>query len=305
MIRTPLVTDVVRIAALRGADWAVRPTAARVGGQRLFSPTAFLWDRFRVRRRSGAWVSVEKGRINGLVSARACSGPTAWMVDHMVTPQWDEKPCCELLETAAAYAGRRGAQRLLLNIPDEWHHVEMVRHSGFIHCAQVFLLTLPGRGPLLGVEPVDAFRPRSSGDDHSLFRLYNAATPASVRSRIGVTLEQWKDAQQPRRSGTRELVLEHAGDIKAWLRLDHRRRWTAARLTIHPDWKGDLSSVVALALAAKGSRSIWWEVPESQETLRLLLERVGFEIAGSYRIMVKSLAARVKEPALASAATSG
>ena len=305
MIRPLTLADTIRTVVLRGPDWAVRPTGATVGGQRLFSPAAFLWERVRVRRRGAAWVSVKRVKTSGLVSARPWSGPTAWLVDHLVTPQRDEKPCYELLETAAAHAGRHGAQRVFIHLPDEWRHVEMLRHSGFVPCTQVCLLTLPGRSPLLGVEPMRSFRPRVPADDHSMFRLYNATTPADARSGIGVTLQQWKDAQEPRRKGTRELVLEQGDGVKAWIRLDYYRKWATVYLAIPPDFEGDLKSLVALALAEAGPRSIWWEVPESQGALRLLLERVGFEVAGSYRLMVKPLAVRVKEPALAAAPTSG
>ena len=305
MIRPLTLADTIRIAVLRGPDWAIRPTGAAIDGQRLFSPAAFLWERVRVRRRGAAWVSMKRVRTSGLVSARPRSGPTAWLVDHLVTPQRDEKPCYELLETVASYAGRHGAQRLFIHLPDEWRHVEMLRHSGFVPCTQVCLLTLPGRSPLLGVDPMRGFRPRVPSDDHSIFRLHNATTPADARSGIGVTLQQWKDAQEPPRKGTRDLVLEQEGEVKAWVRLDHYRKWATVYLTIYPDWEGDLKSLVSLALAEAGSRNIWWEVLESQGALRLLLERVGFEVAGSYRLMVKSLAVRVKEPALAAAPTSG
>jgi len=251
------------------------------------------------------WVSVKRGRINGLVAARPCSGPTAWIVEHLVTPHRDEEPCSELLERAAAYAERHGAQRLFLPIPNEWHLMGMVRHSGFVPCTQLLLLTLPGRSPLLGVEPKDGFRPRIVNDDYRVFRLYNATTPAEVRLSIGMTLQQWQDAQEPQRKGTRELVLEQGDGMKGWVRLDHHGKWTKVRVTIDTDWEADPRALVAFVLAETGSRSVWWEVPEYQGILRLLLERVGFEVAGSYRLMVKLLAARVREPSLAPAPTAG
>ncbi len=93
--------------------------------------------------------------------------------------------------------------------------------------------------------------------------------------------------------------------MKGWLRLDQHRRWATVRLSVQPDWGGDLQSLVALVLKENGTRSVWWEIPESQEGLRLVLERVGFEVAGSYQLMVKSMVARVKEPVLVAAPTSG
>ena len=303
MIRPLGLIDAIRIAALRGPDWAVTPTGAASGGPSSFSLAAFLWDRVGPGRRSAAWVSVKGGRVAGLVSARPCSGPTAWMVEHLVTPSRDEEPCYELLERVAGHAGRRGAECLFLHLPNEWHLLEMVRHSGFLPCTRVFLLTLPGRSPLLGVEPIRGFRPRTSSDDYPLFRLYNSITSGEARFGIGLTLQQWKDAQEPRRKGTRELVLEQGGEVVGWVRLDRFRKWTKARLTIHPEWERDPQAFVAFILAEKRSRAICFEVPEYQGALRLLLERVGFEVADSYQLVVKSLAARVTEPSLAPAPT--
>ncbi len=305
MIRPLTIADAIRIAALREPDWAVRPMGAAVEGRHLFSPAHFLWGHLRARPRGSAWIDTKGMKASSLASARPRSGPTAWIVDHLVTSQGDEVPCCALLETAAVHAARQGAERLFLQLPDERHMVETVRHSGFVPCTQVLLLTLVGRTPLLSTEPAQGLRRRTPQDDHPLFRLYNATTPASVRSGIGVTLQQWKDAQEPRWKGTRELVLEEGDGVKGWLRLDQHRRWATVRLSVQPDWGGDLRSLVALVLKENGTRSVWWEIPESQEGLRLVLERVGFEVAGSYQLMVKSMVARVKEPVLVAAPTSG
>ena len=305
MIRPITIADAVRIVALGGPDWAINPWRTAWGGQRIFSPAGFMWEHLRARPRGAAWVAGNGLKATGLASARPRSGRTAWMVDHLVTPKYDAGPCCELLEKAAIHAGSRGAERLFLQLLDDGQLVDMVRPSGFVPCAQVLLFTLPGQSPLLGMEPVSGLRQRESGDDLPLFRLYNATTPADVRSGIGVTLEQWKDAQEPRRSGTREMVLEERDGLKGWMRLDIHRSWTTVRLSVQPGWKGDIRSLVAMAQKESGARTIWWEVPESDGSLRLVLERVGFEVAGSYRLMVKFLAARVKEPVLTTAPTTG
>lgn len=305
MIRSLHLIDAVRIAALKGPDWAIGYAPANLGGQRFFSPPAFLWERVRRSRQRSAWASVEKGRISGLAAAGPCAGPTAWMVDHLVTPKGDDELCGNLLERAAAYAGRKGAETLFLRLPDEWHLVDIARHSGFLARAQVFVLTLPGRSPLLGVEPLQGLRSRTPADDHPLFRLYNATTPAEARGIMGMTLQQWKDAQEPRSRGTQELLLEQGDNIKAWVRLDHRQKLSRVRLIIHHEWQDEALPLVAFIVREVGPRTILWEVPEYQAGLRLLLERVGFETARSYRLMVKSLAVRVTKPSLAPAPTPG
>ena len=66
---------------------------------------------------------------------------------------------------------------------------------------------------------------------------------------------------------------------------------------IDPLWREDLRSLVALVLDQAGSRGVLWEVPAHQESLRQALERVGFQMSGTYRLMVKLLVAQIKEPA--------
>jgi len=305
MIRSLGLVEAARIVTLGGLDWAAPFAVSGVCGRVSFSPVQFLWDRVRLRRKSVAWVSLGKESINGLVSARVCSGATAWIVEHLVTPQWDEELCSKLLERVAVYAGRRGAQRLFLYLPDELNILEIGRQSGFTPCIQGVFLTLHGRSALLGVQPLAGFRHRVASDEHSLFRLYNATTPNEIRAGMGMTLQQWKDARKPIRQGTRELVLEHEGEIKGWVRLDKHGKWTEVRAAVHPDGQVDLGGLASVVLAEMGSRPILWQVPEYQSTLRLLLERVGFEVAESYRLMFKSVAVRVEDPALTPAPISG
>ncbi len=305
MIRSITVANAIRIASLGGPDWAINPWGAAWGGRRLFSPARFLLEYLRARPRGAAWVAGKGLKASGLASAKPRSGPTAWIVDHLVTPRYDASPCCELLEKAAIHAGRRGADRLFLQLLDDGQLVDMVRSSGFVPCARVLLFTLSGQGPLLDMTPVSGLRKREPSDDLPLFRLYTATTPADVRSGIGLTLEQWKDSQEPLRRGTQELVLEEGDGVKGWLRLDLHRRWATVRLSIQPGWDGDITSLVALAQKKSGQRVLWWEVPESDGTLRLALERVGFDATVSYQLLVKFLAVRVKEPVLANAPTSG
>ena len=304
-IRSITVADAIRIAALRGPDWVINPWGAASGGRRLFSPARFLSEYLRPRPRGAAWVTGNGLKGTALASAKPRAGPTAWIMDHLVTPRYDVGPCCELLEEVAIHAGHRGAERLFLQLLDDDQLVDMARSSGFVPCAQVLLFTLSGQGTLLDMTSVAGLRKREPSDDLSLFRLYSATTPADVRSGIGATLVQWKDAQEPLRRSTQELVLEERDGIKGWLRLDLHRKWATARLSIQPGWEGDIIALVALAQKESESRILCWEVPESDGTLRLVLERAGFEATGSYWLFIKLLAVRVKELLLATAPTSG
>ncbi|MEE8442900.1 MAG: hypothetical protein V3S37_04050, partial [Dehalococcoidia bacterium] len=85
MIRPLNLVDAARIAALGGFDWAVTPTWPASGNLSSFSSGAFLWDRLQPRHGNAAWISTKGIKTVGLVSVRRCSGPTAWMVKHLVT----------------------------------------------------------------------------------------------------------------------------------------------------------------------------------------------------------------------------
>lgn len=303
MIRPLALVDTLRIATLKGPDWAIRPSGARQDDISNFAPGSFLWHQLRFQRSSIAWVSSTGRKVSGLVSARPCSGPTVWWVDHMVVQHQDETSGYGLLDKVAAQAGSRGAQRIFLALPEEWHLQETARHCGYLPCVQIFQLALPGRSTLIGVDPETGFRDRQSGDDHALFRLYNATTPTGVRSGFGMTMQQWKDAQETSTRRTKEFVLDQDGEIKAWVRLDHSRRVTRVRMTVHGDWKGEQMSLVSFILKERGLRALRWDVPEYQEDLRIILKHVGLEDLASYRVMIKPLTVRVTERKMAPAPT--
>ncbi len=304
MIRSLTLADMVRLVSLRDSEWVVRRgrvpetlSQSALSGLPPFALPPFLLDRFVEHHRENIFGAIDGGRITGLASACRRAGPTSWGVCQLVAVRDDERSCGKLLETLAGHAGEHGAERLFLLLPDEGRLVDMGRASGFSPCTSLMVFTLVGRAALVGATPLQRHRPRLSGDDHALHRIYNATTPAEVRKATGLTLQQWADAQEPRSKRTRELVVEEDGEIRAWVRLDRRRRYVRVQSMIDPLWREDLRSLVALVLDQTGSRGVLWEVPAHQESLRQALERVGFQMSGTYRLMVKLLVAQIKEPA--------
>ncbi|MCZ6788393.1 MAG: GNAT family N-acetyltransferase [Chloroflexi bacterium] len=304
MIRSLTLADMVRLVSLKDSEWVVRrgrvPEAlsqSALSGHPPFALPAFLLDRFVEHHRENIFGAIDGGRITGLASACRRAGSTSWGVCQLVVVRDDEQSCGKLLETLAGHAGEHGAERLFLLLPDEGRLVDEARKSGFSPCTSLMVFTLVGRAALVGATPLQRHRPRLSGDDHALYRIYNATTTAEVRKATGLTLQQWADAQEPRSKRTRELVVEEDGEIRAWVRLDPRRGYVRVQSMIDPLWREDLRSLVALVLDQAGSRGVQWEVPAHQESLRQALERVGFQMSGTYRLMVKLLVAQIKEPA--------
>lgn len=303
MIHTLGLMDTLRVAALRSPDLAAFPPYAAAAPQPALGSYAFVFERLRYRRSSVALVALDQGRLAGLASARKRSGPTTWFVDHLALPGGDAS-LCELLGSVSEYATKHGVERLFLRLPDEWDIQKLACQSGFVVSTQVLLATLPGRSPLYKDGPAVQARVRRSEDDHGLFRLYNACTPAEVRYKTGLTLQQWKDGEEQKTRRTREVVVTHDDDVVAWVRLDYHQGWTKVCAMTHPRGQVDIPSLVAYVVRSGGRKGIVWEVPEYQADLHLLLERMGFEISGCYRLLVNSLAPMIKEPAWAPAPTS-
>lgn len=303
MIRSLGLMEIMRAAAQGPPDLAALPTRAAAGGQPPLRGYALALERIRYKRSSVGLASIEKGKLLGIVSARQGKGPTAWTVDHLAVLEEDNGALGELLGAASASAAKRGAERLLLRLPDEWTLQKAVAQAGFAATTQVLLLTLPGRSPLSKEEPLLNTRLRRVGDDHALFRLYNACTPAEVRFKIGLTMQQWRDAEEPETRRTRQLVVERGGEIAAWLRFDDHYGWKRVRTMLRPAEILDPSSLVTYVVRSGGRRGVLWEVPEYQTELHLLLERMGFEVSTCYRLMVKTLAPMIKERAWAPAPT--
>ena len=286
---------------MKGSNWAAQPAvAAASGGRASFSGMSFLRRHLRPSGKEVAWVATEGGRITSLVSAIPASGNTAWRIDHMVVGE-DDLAAGALLGKVAAEAGRQGAERVLLNIPDEWQIMDTASRSGFRPSTEVKVLTLSGRAALIGEESQTGFRQRAADDDVPLFDLYRRATPPEARFAMGLTMSQWKDSQEPHGRGTVEHVLDGKDGIAAWVRLDRGRRGVRVRMTVDPSWNGDPRSLIAFVLEATGSRSIWWEVLGHEESLGSLLEQIGLETAGVYHLMVKALAVHVEAREMAPA----
>ena len=302
MIHSIGLFQAVRIAVAGWPDVAAFPSVAFGGSQPALQSAVFAWERVRYRRSGVALGASQGGKLQGVVSARRASGPTAWFVDHLVIRD-DDAPVCELLESVAAFAGKRGVERLFLRVPDNGYLLKLVSQSGFSASSQVSLLTLPANSPLYKRDAQLGMRLRMRADDLGLFRLYNACTPAEVRFKTGMTLQRWQDGQEPRGKRTRDYVLEQNGEVVAWVRMDLRSGWVKVQSQTLSHDAVDPASLVAWAVHTGGRRTVW-EVPEHQVDLQLLLQRMGFEVGGCYRLMVNSLAPMVRERAWAPAPTS-
>ena len=243
-----------------------------------------------------SFICVHRGFIQALVSLRRCRGPSAWMVERLLLSPGHEGLCIDLLERIGFAGDKIKAERLFLRLDSSSPAVDMAKQAGFNQYLTEYLYCLEEASQTEPAESSLILRPKSSADEHGLFRLYSAAAPHQVRCAEGMTLQEWSQSRDS--DATRELVLEKGGEISAWLRIRLGR--TAGRFEIVTELGAEeLGQLVNYSLIAlKGRHPVYCLVPEFQEQLRRILEERGFSRVASYSCLSKQLAVRVHEPQL-------
>jgi len=313
--RTVRPTDLVALVAF---DGRICPNEAKTRdrlGREESSPSPLesaleQWFSFATGRHT--WISVRGSTLRGLISARHRSSKTAWEIDCLVNAAGDEALCMSLLDHVSEEAGREGAEKIFLRVNADSPVAPIARRAGFVPF--VAETGYVHRGPVSGAQPdrsppPDAsenstlsLRRRSRADAHTLFQLYNVAVPESVRRVEAVTFAEWLAAQE-RHWLTRhsaQLVLERDGYLGAWIRAAADGDIGRFDLLVHPRELKLLEPLVLAALARLSGQGILLAlVPEYEEPLARLLNRLGFEKQGQYVVMAKRTAVLVKAPRLA------
>lgn len=240
--------------------------------------------------------------LRGLASAQVRSGARAWEVDRFhlngaLPSGFSSKDpgsglALELLEELTIAAANHRAERLFLRLPSDSPVAEVARQTGFFpYYAESHL-----RGYVIqeGMGSATAgldIRPTLPEDDFALFQLYCSATPHSVRSGCGVTLDQWKDSLERGGPQHRELAFWDNGRIIGWLVLDSFGKVSCARYLARPDQPECIAPLLDLAASQPGEKS--WLVPDYQGPAATILCRNGLREAGNYTMLIKKVAAAV------------
>jgi hypothetical protein len=312
--RTVRPTDLV---ALVSFDGRVYPNEAKTRdrlGREESSPSPLesaleQWFSFATGRQT--WISVRGSTLRGLISARRRSSNAAWEVDCLINAAEEESVCMSLLDRVSEEAGRGGAEKIFLRLAAASDVVPIVRRTGFVPC--VVENRFAHEGPvsaerpdrparLRRAGPALSLRRRSRADAYALFQLYNVAVPESVRRVEAATFAEWLAAQERHWLGRRstQLVLERDGYLGAWIRTAAEGDIGRFDLLVHPRELDLLEPLLMAALARlSGQGLLLTLVPEYQEPLARLLERMGFERQDQYVVMAKRTAALVKAPRLA------
>ena len=230
-------------------------------------------------------------RLSSLASARMRSGVRAWEVDRLHLKECEQ--ALDLLEQIVQCAGSRGAERVFLRVSCDSEIVDKARRAGFFPYYEEMHLTgsewLP-ETPVSGDVP-DRFTAadRCAPDQQGLFQLYCAATPQRVREGIGVTIDQWKDSQEPAQTRRDETVLKVDGKIVGWRMREPFGKTAAGQMVGHPDHPESIQHLVRMSCQTQN-----WLVPDYQEHIARLLDRHGLHESGRYTMLIKTVTVPVR-----------
>ena len=242
---------------------------------------------------------VRGGRLEAVALLHVRHGRRAWEVAHLFAADIDSVEILSLLEQAVAYVGSRGGERLFLRVPYRTPIQEVAQRAGFFPAFTEEAFTLNRPMSTQQHTPALELRPPLPADTHSLFRLYNAALPSSVRSAAGLTLDQWQDAREDARGVAREYVWENGGQVRGWVRLDQKGGTLTIDALLHPDEGAAASLLVGhVAHLARSHRRSIWVVPKFQPAVSSALHHWGWEPCNTHAVLIRSAAVRIEEPSL-------
>lgn len=314
LVRTLRPIDVVALASLQRRAGATEITAhswPRVEPESGRLPYVNLVLASLGHRPGGsqrAWLAESGGRVVGLAMARSRAGGLVWDVVHLHAEADADGAAADLLEQVAGCAGSRAARRVFMETPSPGRGFDVARRAAFEHFTSSELFVL---APGFKRDRTDLFeaRPRLRADEQSLFHLYMAAVPASVRAAEAMTLEEWGALYPGRRrwrpsfAGSRQqFVWELGTSLVGWMELTFGQRSQYIELLIDPRYEDAADRLVRYALLQVSPKApVYVMAREYQAPLALALQRTGFRQAARHELFVKLLAARVRQPRLVTA----
>ena len=253
-----------------------------------------LRRRFQPRSRERALAYVEGRSIRAVAGIGPRSGLRSWEVSHLYADPDSDAALTELLEQVGVASARGGAERVFLRVEADSDLIPAARRAGFFPSHSETLYR--GPSPVLkserGLFDADAHSTKRGPEhDHALFRLYNQTTPLKTRQLVGMTLEQWKDSTERPFGRSVEMALELEGAVIGWFRTSAKSGGGRLEMRLRPDRIALTPDIIDHALASLAdARSVAVLAPEYVPILGGALEERGFRPAGSFAVLVKSIA---------------
>ncbi len=293
-------------AAGRAEAFALPQAIQGVAGK--FPAVSYAGIALSPRAWESCWVVSDGGRIQAVVRAGPRSGPLAWEVRDLFVHRAYVHESAEALEDLAVPAGKSGARRIFLRLPQSSPLYDQARRAGYMFAgSETVYRTQSAEDAIEKLGDPDlrvSLRLRSSQDDDALFRLYCSSTPGELRLGRGQTVSEWLDASEKPSARPKEWVLEEDdGRVMAYLRTADLRAGRYFSLTWSRDMKEDASGLVAAALAStRDNAAAVTVVPSYDEGMAGLIEDIGFQPVQTYDVLAKILAVPVMEARRAVAA---
>jgi hypothetical protein len=275
-VRTVRPTDLVALVASGGRVYpneaVTRDRVGTAGSPHPLETALEQWFSFATGRHT--WISVKGATLRGLASARKRGSQTAWELDCLIHTEDEPGVLTSVLDRVVEDAGRAGAEKVFLRLEAGSDSVRTAASAGFVPYLHERLLAArgtheaeaPARDPGAGY----TLRPRARADAHALFRLYNHATPETVRSAEAVTFREWLGSRERVSANrARQWVVEAEGGLVAWLRAGADGELGRFDLLVDP-------ATPELTLA-----------PEFATGLLERLEQRGFEERGRFVVLAK------------------
>lgn len=228
------------------------------------------------------------------------SGPLAWDVSEVYVARRDPDVALMALEQVAFPAGAAGARRIFLRMRSDSELSTEARAAGYRPAYSETVYTAPSSEELRGsLEELTApnFTPVGPEDSHAAYRLYCAAVPIDVRTRVGQVLEEWESAQEPLGRKSSAFAVREPGTerLEAIVRL--------AELTGHHyvSWMRTADSALGLETflaplrSSTGDKPVAAMVRSYDAGLGEPLRDFGFTKGETYDVMIKTLAVPVTE----------
>ena len=282
---------------LGGEDLAWVRSALGVPAGRVTAGEMVRWSFASPSRQT--FVASRRVGLMAVAQVRQRRGARSWEIAHLFTQADRFDDPVGLLEWCSGAVARQGGERLFLRVSHGAPLQDIARRSGFFPATveETYVLhRLLNPGPGGAELPL---RPALASDEYGLFRLYNSSVPSAVRTVAGLTLDQWHDGLEEPGGLKREFVWEAEGQLRAWLRLAHQDGQLTIDAMVHPE-----NAAMAPVLLRDAARLAWghtacvWIVPGYQTSLAWTLDQAGWEVVGTYAVLIRSVAKRVQEPAL-------
>ena len=306
------VSDILRGLAM---NTPIGPNFASPDGGRQAQTGLALWKRMLWEQKHRLTIVDWNGlHLDGLVSARTATG-RVFQVDHLHLPHLQSSNGAgpgisnskeglgsagplRLLESLVKLAGSRGAERLFLRLPSGSPALRLAQQTGFFPHFQEIQWEGEAPEPSLDSQRTSSlFSVRQSEDEHRLFQLFSACTPAPVRTAVGVTLEQWQDWQSLWPRQRQEWTASAEGRIRGWVALSRNNNAVEARLMAQPDWPEMTNRLIMLATESPGPHR--WLVPDYQAQVSERLQTMGWRETTRYNMLINRVAVPVESPGMA------